>query len=72
MSEILASASPIPPAEVVATYGLASFDNMYRFGIGLEEESADVMTADRDAAPGEPVVLKRGAVAINTESSGGW
>ena len=52
---------------------------MYRFVAGLndaepdtlEEADADVLPEGRDASPGVPVVLKRGAVAMNTESSGG-
>lgn len=36
------------------------------------DEEADAEPADRAAGPGVLVVLNRGAVAIKTESSGGW
>ena len=74
MSEMLVSASPKPPAEVVATYGLASFEDMYRFEDGLGAAAAPKALEDEPAeeALGVPEVLKRGAVAMKTESSGGW
>lgn len=37
----------------------------------LDDEPAEASPEDREAAPGMPVVLKRGAVAMKTKSSGG-